>query len=296
MNAALKDALEQAIRSATGRPFSIRAWSAASGGCIHRSLVLADGETRYFAKTNDVSFLDAFSAETDGLAALQSAGLRVPQPVCHGACETGAYLILEFLDLHSHAGDEAFARLGRDLAALHAHTGSNYGWPRDNYIGPTQQQNARHAGWAQFWRDERLRPQLGLAARDGHRTLERLGERLCARMDDVLAGHAPAPSLLHGDLWSGNAGFLRDGTPVLFDPAVYWGDREADLAMTELFGGFAASFYAAYRETAPLDSGYELRKRLYNLYHLLNHAHLFGGGYTAQAERLLHELLALTGR
>ena len=141
----------------------------------------------------------------------------------------------------------------------------------------------------------RLRPQLALAAQDGHRSLGKPGEQLCARVGALLAGHAPAPALLHGDLWGGNAAFLKDGTPVLFDPAVYWGDREADLAMTELFGGFSPSFYAAYREASPLDPGYAVRKTLYNLYHVLNHAHLFGGGYVAQAERMMHQLLAEAG-
>jgi fructosamine-3-kinase len=294
MNAVLKSALEGAVREATGRPSSIRALSAAPGGCIHHSYVL-EGAARYFAKTNEAAFQEAFAAEAEGLAALAAAGMRVPQPLAHGACEQGAYLVLEYVELRRGTGADACARLGRALAELHAHCGDGYGWPHDNYIGPTAQKNAWHAGWAEFWREERLRPQLELAARDGHASLARLGERLCARLDALLAGHAPAPSLLHGDLWRGNAGFLGDGTPVVFDPAVYWGDRETDLAMTELFGGFAPSFYAAYREAAPLEAGYEVRKTLYNLYHVLNHAHLFGGGYPAQAERMVHALLAESG-
>ena len=118
------------------------------------------------------------------------------------------------------------------------------------------------------------------------------GERLAAALHQLLSGWAPAASLLHGDLWDGNAGFLADGTPVLFDPATYFGDRETDLAMTELFGGFPPIFYSAYTKVAPLDRGYAVRKALYNLYHVLNHANLFGGGYAAQAERMMERLLA----
>jgi protein-ribulosamine 3-kinase len=137
-----------------------------------------------------------------------------------------------------------------------------------------------------------LRPQLELALKNGHATLESAGKRLCERLDRILGEYRPAASLLHGDLWSGNASSLADGTAVLFDPAVYYGDAEADLAMTELFGGFSQSFYAAYREIRPVDAGYGVRKILYNLYHVLNHANLFGGSYAAQAGSMIERLLA----
>jgi len=166
------------------------------------------------------------------------------------------------------------------LAAAHRKAGPRFGWPRDNYIGATPQENAPCAGWAEFWRHRRLEPQLALANRNGYRVEAPPVWRL-------LEGHEPVASLLHGDLWSGNAGFLADGAPVVFDPAVYYGDREADLAMTELFGGFAEEFYAAYSEAWPLDEGYKLRKQLYNLYHLLNHLNLFGGGYLGQVRATL---------
>ena len=171
--------------------------------------------------------------------------------------------------------------------------GENYGWHRDNYIGATPQLNRRSASWADFWSKARLLPQLELARRKGlGKEPLRKGEQLAAALPQLLAGHSPAASLLHGDLWSGNAGFLADGAPLLFDPAVYCGDREADIAMTELFGGFPQAFYSAYREVAPLDRGYAVRKTLYNLYHVLNHANLFGGGYAAQAEGMIDRLLA----
>jgi fructosamine-3-kinase len=128
-----------------------------------------------------------------------------------------------------------------------------------------------------------------------HGRLQPLGDALLAALPRLFAGYAPAAALVHGDLWSGNAAFLADGSPVVFDPAAYYGDREVDLAMTELFGGFPAAFHTAYREAAPLADGYEMRRTLYNLYHVLNHANLFGGGYAAQAERMMERLLAETG-
>jgi fructosamine-3-kinase len=183
--------------------------------------------------------------------------------------------------------------MGRALAAMHRTTDQRFGWRRDNFIGATPQSNRGNDDWTGFWRDARLVPQLALAGRNGlgSRLID-AGERLANMLPRLLAGHAPQASLLHGDLWSGNAAFLADGSPVLFDPAVYFGDREADLAMTELFGGFPRSFYASYSEAWPLDPGYELRRDLYNLYHVLNHANLFGGGYAAQAAALIGRLLA----
>jgi fructosamine-3-kinase len=193
--------------------------------------------------------------------------VRVPRVLDHGA----DFVLLEELDLHRQ-GD--WSALGRMLATLHRQTGPRFGWHRDNWIGRSPQANGWSDDWSEFWWTRRLAPQL-----------ERAGLR-ADFLKDALKNHRPQPSLLHGDLWSGNAGFIGEG-PVLFDPAVYYGDREADLAMTELFGGFAPEFYAAYNEAFPLDPGYEERKLLYNLYHLLNHLNLFGGGYRAQVEATL---------
>lgn len=292
MHPALRAALEAAIAAASGAKFRIERTTAAGGGCIHQALVLEGGGARYFAKLNDARLADAFAAEADGLAALAAAGIRTPGVVTHGATAGSAFLVLEHLAL-GRGSEAGYRALGRALARMHAHAGERFGWHRDNYIGATPQRNRPSDAWAEFWRRERLAPQLALAAVRGFGgRLQRLGERLDAALPGLLAGHAPAPSLLHGDLWSGNAAFLADGTPIVFDPAVYHGDREADLAMTELFGGFPAAFYAAYREAAPLDAGYSLRRTLYNLYHVLNHANLFGGGYAAQAEGMMERLLA----
>lgn len=234
---------------------------------------------RRFLKTNSPDQQDAFAAEADGLLALRNAGLCAPEPLACGVAGGEAYLLLEYLELVA-AGD--FAALGRMLAHAHRKPGPRFGWARDNYIGLTPQKNDWCDDWAEFWRERRLRPQIDLARRNG----------LDVPLVDprtFLDEHQPAPSLLHGDLWSGNAGFTKDG-PVVFDPAVYYGDREADLAMTELFGGFPREFYRAYNETFALDAGYEKRKHLYNLYHLLNHVNLFGGGYLGQAKSCLRLL------
>jgi protein-ribulosamine 3-kinase len=292
LSPAFRTALETAIGRATGAPFAIRRATAASGGCIHSSWVLESDTTRYFAKTNDARLAATFAAEADGLAALVSAGLRVPRPIAQGEADGAAFLVLEHLAL-ARGTDLALRELGRGLARLHAHHGVEFGWHRDNFIGLTPQSNARHDSWGEFWQHERLGPQLALAARNGYRgELESLGRGVIDAVPQLLAGHTPAPSLLHGDLWSGNAGFLADGTPVVFDPAVYYGDAEADVAMTELFAGFPASFYEGYREVRPIGEGYRLRRVLYNLYHVLNHLNLFGDGYRSQAERMMEQLLA----
>ena len=253
-----------------------------AGGCIHRCYrATIDGAAR-FVKVNEARFADVFAAESEGLAALRAAGVRAPQPTRHGSHGKHAFLVMEFLELRPSGN---WAELGRMLAKQPRHHGPCFGWARDNYIGTTPQRNARHDDWCGFFAECRLTPQLRLAQGNGFRL------EAAKQVIDVLAQHQPQPSLLHGDLWSGNAAFLADGAPVLFDPAVYYGDREADLAMTELFGGFPREFYAAYEAAYPLPAGYELRKHLYNLYHLLNHLNLFGGGYLAQVKATLSLLL-----
>ena len=220
---------------------------------------------------------DAFAAEAAGLEALRP-HIRVPQVLDLGVKGGKAFILLEHLDL-GYSGD--YAALGRMLARLHRQSAPRFGWARDNYIGLSPQQNGWCDEWAQFWREKRMLPQLELARKNGF--------QLAEPSYRVLENHRPQPSLLHGDLWNGNAGFTAEG-PVVFDPAVYYGDREADLAMTELFGGFPAQFYRAYDEAFPLKPGYEKRKHLYNLYHLLNHLNIFGGGYLAQVKATLRLL------
>lgn len=288
--------ISKEISAATAEDFSARTCRPVGGGCINSVYLAEDGTQRFFVKINRASSLPMFEAEAEGLREIAETGaLRVPNPICTGIAEDSSFLVLEFLDFG--AGREGRAEeLGRRLAAVHRVSASRHGWRRDNTIGATPQINSPMDNWPEFWRDRRLGYQLALAARNGYRgALQRQGGLLLARLEGFFAGYAPAPSLLHGDLWGGNYAFARSGEPVVFDPAVYYGDRETDLAMTELFGGFPASFHAAYREVYPLDSGYRVRKTLYNLYHILNHLNLFGGGYLGQAEGMIARLLGEAG-
>ena len=251
---------------------------------------------KVFVKRLPISERWRLNAEVDGLARLAAAGaLRVPRVLTQEASATEAWIGLEWFDLRA-ADTASEARMGAALARLHAVIGPGFGLERDNAIGGSPQPNAPAGDWPQFWCLRRLGFQLELAARGGlgGRLLDR-GRRLLERVPQLFDGHAPVPSLLHGDLWAGNRGVLPDGTPVIFDPAVYYGDREADIAMTRLFGGFAARFYQAYAAEWPLDAGAATRADLYNLYHALNHLNLFGGGYRAMAESLIDRLLAAAG-
>ena len=247
----------------------------------------------HFIKTGAATALAIFEAEATGLAALRAAGaVRVPEVYACEVVAGQARIVIEHLELRPLTRDSG-ADLGTCLAALHRTTGPRFGWPADNFIGATPQENGWRDNWALFFADRRLRPQLKLARQHGmERRLAEQGEALAERLGAFFLAYQPLPSLLHGDLWGGNAGALPDGTPVIFDPACYYGDREADIAMTELFGGFPDSFYAAYRQAWPLDPGYETRKTLYNLYHVMNHFNLFGAGYLGQARRMIERLTA----
>jgi protein-ribulosamine 3-kinase len=279
----------QRISDATGALFAARSQHAVGGGCINSATVLEDGKRRYFVKLNDASRLGMFEAEAEGLKDIaRTRSVRVPEPVCWGTADGSAFIVLEFLDLGG-ADSRSLEKLGQQLAQMHRATHDRFGWRMDNTIGSTPQINTPASEWLEFWRDRRLGFQLKLAARHGRRLMNK-GERLMADLGEFFHGYRPSPSLLHGDLWGGNVGAAAQ-QPVIFDPAVYYGDREADIAMTELFGGFSARFYQAYQETWPLDTGYKVRKNLYNLYHILNHFNLFGGGYGSQAERMLDSLL-----
>lgn len=251
------------------------------------------GRKGEFIKTAAAADLGRFEAEVAGLAALRATGaIRVPEVIACTVEGHQARLMLEYFDLRG-LDRRSGAALGRALANLHRNLDNQFGAAHDNYIGATPQINAPHRNWARFFADCRLTPQLDWALGNGmDRVLVARGRDLAERLAAFFVDYAPAPSLLHGDLWSGNACALADGTPVIFDPAVYYGDREADLAMAELFGGFPESFFAAYREAWPLDSGFETRKTLYNLYHILNHFNLFGPSYLGQAKRMIERLLA----
>ena len=283
--------LEQQITRVTGNSFHIQNNQSVGGGCINPAFKVTDNGQSYFIKTNDASFAFMFEAEAEALREMAaSKTIRVPEPVCYGVYGDQCYVVMEHLELGGSADMHGF---GRQLAGMHRVTADRFGWHIDNTIGATPQSNTQSDDWIEFWREQRLGFQLELAARNGYGgELQRLGERLLADMPALFVNHDPQPSMLHGDLWGGNYGGLRDGTPVIFDPAFYYGDREADLAMTTLFGGFGRQFYAAYNEAWPLEQGYEVRKTFYNIYHIINHLNMFGGGYHGQAISMIERVLS----
>jgi protein-ribulosamine 3-kinase len=268
----------------------------------------------YFVKYAPPDMTVALTAESDGLSAIAKTA-TLATPACVGLFalpdettedESGLALVLEWLDLQpmSSGAADPDRRLGvldlaSQLAALHGHHNPTFGWHRDNRIGASLQTNAPCADWLTFFREQRLLPQLRVAAkrRLPSRMIDR-GERLLADLSVLLGQHKPMPSLVHGDLWAGNAGLIMHQgrvRPVVFDPAVYYGDREVDIAMARLFGGFPPEFFDHYLAVAALPDDYSLRAEVYNLYHWLNHANLFGGDYVQRASDRIEWLLAQIG-
>lgn len=286
-------AVSEAIGASLGEEVSVRSTRPVAGGCINEAQALeTTSGTRYFVKFNRSDAIAQFVVEAEALAEIAATGtVRAPRPVCHGIAEGQSFLALEYIEM-GRGSKEAEAELGRRLAAMHGVTRERFGWRRDNFIGSTPQVNTPLSDdWVAFYRDCRLAPLFRLARCQGCavRGEDQLLEGIGAFFED----YQPAPSLLHGDLWGGNAGYTPSGEPVIYDPAVYWGDRETDLAFTEMFGGFGDSFYDAYQEAWPLDADSRHRTELYNLYHLLNHAILFGGGYASQAQSTVGRLIRM---
>jgi fructosamine-3-kinase len=284
------------ISRATGETFRPHHDYPRGGGCISEGVVLADGAQMFFIKLNHAARLPMFEAEIDGLQRLAATRtLRVPVPIVCGVVDSQSFLALEYLPLEDSDAPE---HLAEQLIALHQHTDTHFGLARDNFIGTNEQCNTPSLDWVSFWSSCRLQPQLERAARnDLDPAILALADQLIEAMPALFTDYRPRPSLLHGDLWGGNYGYVAGeggapSQPVIFDPAVYFGDREADIAMTELFGGFPPRFRHAYEAAWPLDPGYGVRRQLYNLYHVLNHFNLFGGSYAAQAQRLLQRLLS----
>lgn len=295
--------LGREISDATGAAFVARSYRPVSGGCINQTLLLsddADCQQTYFVKYNDRSAMTMFENEFTAMVALaKTRTIAVPRPLCCGQSGNRAFLVLEYIK--SGSGDAAaHQKLGRQLAALHqfshqadAETGAigQFGWHVDNTIGATRQVNQYSDDWAAFWQQHRLGYQFSLAEKNGYLSGLKHSEKVLAAVPEILGSRVFKPSLLHGDLWSGNYMFDEAGTAFIFDPASYYGDPETDIAMTELFGGFTSSFYAAYRECIPEAPGYSQRRTLYNLYHILNHLNLFGSGYLSQAQQMMDEVL-----
>ena len=261
------------------------------GGDISAAWRVATDSGDVFLKTGNADAITMFTAEAEGLAELAAArALRVPELRAVGRTGDGAFLALEWLSLDRP--DQSSERLlGERLANMHRTVSEHFGWQRDNTIGLTPQRNAWSADWAGFFAEHRLGYQFRLAADNGFGgALQEQGRRLLTRLPKLFEHYEPAPSLLHGDLWGGNWASCG-GEPVIFDPAVYYGDRETDIAMTKLFGGFGAAFYDAYESQWPFEAGNIERRHLYQLYHVLNHLNLFGGAYLARAKALMADLL-----
>ena len=286
-----------ALAAAIGCPVAPRPSAPVGGGSIHAAWRWPSGAGALFVKLAPRADAALLAAEADGLAALAAVNaIRVPAVRGLGIAAESAWLALEWLELVAPDG-ASDAALGEALARQHRSVAARFGFASDNFVGRTLQAN----GWCDdavvFLASRRLAPQFVLVAAGGDEPrLVEQGARLLEALRLFYSGYRPQPSLLHGDLWSGNRGALAGGMPVVFDPAVYFGDREADLAMTRLFGGFGQRFYDAYQASWPLEPGADERRDLHDLYHVLNHHNLFGGGYAAQASALTARLLAAVGR
>jgi fructosamine-3-kinase len=282
--------IDSQISQVTGSKFHTQQQKSVSGGCINQGYQISNGEQTYFVKLNQASQIQMFEAEFFGLQQMFSTQtIRIPKPICWGIADNSSYIVLEWLEMGS-GNSKSWQELGKNLAKLHKTTSQQgFGWDLNNTIGSTPQINTWTNNWAEFYTKHRLGYQFQQALRRGGNFPQH--QQLLAVIPQLLADYQPQPSLVHGDLWGGNAGFTSTGEPVIFDPATYYGDREVDIAMTELFGGFPAEFYQGYNQEFPLDSGYNQRKTLYNLYHIINHFNLFGGGYNSQANRMISQIL-----
>jgi fructosamine-3-kinase len=287
MNAAAVDEVKAAVDSLG---IDVRSISAVAGGDISAAFRVECGDgRRLFVKCGEPGVL---AAEATGLRALSDAAhtLIVPHPEAHFEAEEGlSFLVLEWLERVGPT-EEYWASLGRGLAALHRTSLEQYGFHEDNFIGRRPQPNAWCSSWSEFFAERRLEPQVRMLKDTGawESSWSARYAHLVRRLPELIPAQ-PLPSLVHGDLWAGNAMATVAG-PAVVDPAAHYGDREVDLAMTELFGGFSPVFYAAYREAFPLDAGYARRRDLYNLYHLLNHLNHFGSTYAGSVDRALRDL------
>ena len=287
----LAEHISKHIATVTGGDFVSTGQKSMGGGCINAAFRLDGNSCSYFVKTNSPDLEFMFEAEAAGLEAMADTNtIRVPRPICYGSAYNHSYLVLEYLPF---GGGRDASVLGEQLAAMHRHTTDHFGFHVDNTIGSTPQKNTPGYNWVNFWQTNRLGFQLNLAERKGcGSNLLDGGKRLVELVPAFFSDYQPQSSLLHGDLWSGNYSYISSGEPVIYDPATFYCDREADIAMTELFGGFGDDFYTAYNRAWQMDAGYKVRKTLYNLYHIINHFNLFGGGYLGQAESMTGRLLS----
>lgn len=283
--------VRQLLVDRTGEKIGQLEASSVSEGDINRAYRLSDGRQQFFLKINNIESLPMFEAEMHGLNEIRGTdSIRCPQPIGCGLTSAFAFIVMEYLDLSGGINEIRFAQC---LAKMHLCQQQQFGYPIDNTIGSSPQMNAYEQDWVSFWQQQRLGFQLSLAKKNGLGSeLIDTGMRLNQLVGNFFSQYSPVASLLHGDLWSGNQGADAAGNPVIYDPACYYGDHEADLAMMELFGRPGSGFFKAYHDLFPLDPGYSQRRDLYNLYHVLNHANLFGGGYVTQARQMAEALLA----
>lgn len=282
---------ESVLLSCLGREFTDLQYFFVGGGCINETVKVQCAEGVFFLKWNEQAPEDMFAAEAAGLSLLEETGrVRVPGVLGHGKLHGKSYLLLEYLEPGRRIANY-WQKLGRDLASLHQVSASRFGLFRDNYIGRLPQKNSEYLSWNDFFIENRLKPQVGLAYYNGLISTAHLSqfEQFYPKLSSLLPPEPP--SLLHGDLWSGNVHTSPDGSACLIDPAVYYGHREMDLAFTRLFGGFDPEFYFAYHEHYPLQAGWEFRSDIFNLYPLLVHVNLFGRSYLPAVERTLRHYI-----
>jgi len=287
----MNEQLAEVVAAALGWELEGSRLRTVAGGSAATVCTLENGRRRACIKFVPLADQTMLDREHEGLVALAaSEAVRVPKVLGQGHSGEMAWLALEWLEF-GEPDNIGFARLGTELAALHRVTDARHGWPEDNFIGAGAQINTPDADWNRFFRDHRLAPQLDRLGRHtaGFGIADR--KRLLETWQRRHGSHQPDASLLHGDLWRGNVGMLADGRPVVFDPAVHYGDRECDLAMADLFGGFDPAFFASYQAAWPLPPGWRGRRRFYQLYHLLNHANLFGGHYIEICRKLIGDLV-----
>ena len=282
--------LETTFKSDFGSSFVIHEAIPVEGGDINLAFHLDTNQGQYFVKLNTPEKVDMFRAEREGLLELAKCeSLVVPEPITCGANANAAYLCLSFIEMAADIDD---GLLGEAIAELHSPMGQEFGWSSNNFIGSSVQHNNWSGDWPQFFWSMRLEPQLLNMLEAGSSFPESALEPLKAASIAILEGRSYVPSLVHGDLWKGNVGMTRDGKSCIYDPAIYWGHAETDLAMARIFGGFREEFFEAYEAVRPYEAGEEERLLVYQLYHLLNHYNLFGGTYLQQCIKQIDRIMS----
>jgi len=283
--------IEQAINAEIDHSFHIREKSSISGGDISLSYRLSDKNEHYFVKINDKNHVEYFESEAYALKQISALKeISCPDVITFGTTLNKSYLVLNYVHLES-ASHHQWRQLGQQLANMHkSSTHGQFGWQTDNFIGDTIQPNAWCSNWKTFFAEQRIAWQLQLL----HEKSIKFGDidHITQVCHDALKHHHVEPCLVHGDLWQGNLGFTESSS-IIFDPACYYGDREVDIAMTELFGHLPPEFYQGYQDVFPLPNSYEQRKIIYNFYHVLNHANLFGGNYIDQSKAILSRIMSM---